>query len=165
MMSFMKWLSTVDGAVIDRVYQPIADRLADRSSPKQISLFCLMGDIVAVGGLFVVDYINHGMAMDFTGGVGLLLGPVIYLGAAMRPETNGARNPLRVMMIFLLARLSILLGFVLMILVLAIEPNLNRSIRIFGYFCFLSFAYFEACDKRPPARRSVWISATPVTTR
>lgn len=164
-MKFMKWLEKADGAVIDHVYQPIADRLADRSSPKQISLFCLMGDIVAFFSIFVIDYMNQGMTLNLSGGFPLLVGPAIYWAAARRPETTGARNPLRIVTMFVVSRLTVLLGFAFMVPEAFVEPRITKSIGTLGYFCFLSFAYFEACDKRPPARRSVWISATPATTR
>lgn len=146
----MRRLRDIDGAIIDYVAQPIANRLADVATPKQISLFLLMGVLFANAILFISQW-KTSNTIDLGLGLMFLLGPGMYFSASRRPDTNGrGANPCRVLPSFIATRLvSLIVGA----WAFFSDPTIDGWISLASVWLWVGYVYFEACGNPPPRPR------------
>ena len=146
----LKMLKYLDGALIDCVFQPAANRLQDWGSPKQISMFCLMGFLVTLGATIALEAATQ-HTLNVVDGVLFLLGPAIYYSSGIHDFTSKARNPLRVMPLWIAMRVFVLLLFVgLTGSDIIVGFSILSFVQVIRGMCMVSQFYFEACDKPPP---------------
>lgn len=145
----MKFLTSIDGAIIDNVYQPIANRLSWLMRPKELFLFCLMGDIIGTLVSMYLAYISNQVYFGYA--LGAIILPVIYISSTHRPDTTSQfGNPMRIITFLIMARLASVISVPVGVVSLMRDTNLTNWVFQFSFFLYVCFMYFEACNAPPP---------------
>ncbi len=156
----MNLLRLIDGFVIDRIAQPLFDRIGDRPTCFDAARFG-MGGMVAMGmlsGLSGDDAPDWPML--FSTGIILLFSPFVLMGldAMERQVRRGLMNPAR------LDPIRALTGIYFLCLTAVVAPldayrivtvgiDLDAACGLIFLLCGLAWIYGSACTVPPPRRR------------
>lgn len=157
----MSLFRAIDDVLFDRLFQPFVNRLHWLAAPKDIALFFLSGDILAL----LVQVFVRWRALDWAGmlfsGASAVLCAFYYIQISWFPPNArlGTRNPWRISPKMMFCRFLFLLGVVVALPYIA--PGGSTIMRLDGLDQFLGVVtlYILACDKPPPSvskRRLFW---------
>lgn len=152
-------LGRVDDFLIDRVFQPMADRMAERCSPLRLGATCLEQSFLIAMVLIGLDALGGRLSWGWAGVWGMLylVGGgflVRFIGRTDRYLRLGRVNPLRLVhrgpRLFVL----VLAPFDLLRLVaLSSEPWASKAMALACLVLMVGGMFFSACQKLPPAER------------
>lgn len=156
-------LSALDNALLDRVFQPIADRLVERTSCFELARSLLFGVLVLVLAIVCADYLEgrlRGWEILWTPSLFYIAWVNLYFvrdaenGAKRRSGTmNGLRNRMAWQRLYWLVMLALSLYW------FALGPRTCSSfLSVWLDLCLVGATYFMACEKTepPPHRARAW---------
>ncbi len=164
-MTIADFLTRADDMLLDRVFQPVADRLGDRPDAFDVGMSLQIGAIVfllaADGALLAVHRLGWaGAAWDgLSAAAGVWFYRVMLVWRGMVRE--GHANPLRP--VYRPLRLFALVYALFSVWQIATALPSDRLAMVFDAASNLTFVagmYFIACERRPPVRKAA-VPASP----
>ena len=164
-------LTRIDRAVLDQVFQPIADRLADYAGPPVLAESALVGSAVMTLGQVAADLRTEGLEISTVVFGALNLAGAVWLVRWYRAHgalSAGAANPFREMPAWVSLRLfsiaNLLVSVVLPMLGVSsigvgwlslplVTSGLSTAFDISSGLLCLAGLYLAACHKPPPRLR------------
>lgn len=163
-MKFIPPFWQIDAAIIARVFQPIANLLSGRTTPKNIGLFFAVGSICATGVMVFLSSSGEEMISSIALNFIFFIEYLIYSKQhdAVRSMTSSRTlNPLQAFF----RLISLLIALLCLMQVITLEVGLVRAsdVEVLRDVVFLAATmfstaamYFLACDQPPPRQRFSW---------
>ncbi len=165
-MSVADRVNQFDVWLLDRVFQPMVDRLPERPSGFDIGLSLQLGAVV-LSAASIVALIATGVIGVLNGFSNVLIwlfGVAFYIGnSRMRPLVRpGHANPLRLMLQGMRPLSIPFLGYSVWIMVSA-PPELEMAFRFnaLADLLYVIGLYVISCQPKPPAYRRTVVDWTP----
>ena len=159
-----------DGWLLDRVFQPLVDRLPERPSGFDIGMSLQLGAVVldAFSLVAIIATGRIGFGNGLWNGLMWIFAAVFYVGMArMRPLVKpGHANPLRLMLQGM-RPLSIPFGIYNIWITLDAIPQLAIALRFnaLASVVYVIGLYFISCQPRPPRYSRTVVDWTPRVVR
>lgn len=144
----------LDEFLLDKVFQPVADRYADRMTCFDFAKNCATGAAVAIAARAVLGYFD-GVLSGFTVAFGFFAIMAAFwlrkLAAdADRTQKEGLLNPMRITL--LPARVfTVIVGIPMAILFMIVDGTLPDAFFLMEMSLWTATYYFISCQKNPPA--------------
>lgn len=163
----MNPLRVLDDAILDHVFQPIANRCVSFATPRKLELFCLSGDMVLTLTVIALELQgeNLGQFFNFLLGFSFVMTGIRYVIRSHMSEYLGGktRNPERVDPLYRMLRIQDVLVSAFLIGALFIVGSFPYFLFVLSFLASLASGYFAACDRAPPSERrakvSPWLAA------
>lgn len=148
-------MRALDEFLLDKVFQPVADRYADRMNCFDFARTCAMGVAVFIAARVVPGYFSgvlNGMSLVF-GFIAMMVAFWLrkLAGDFDRTQKEGLLNPMRISL--LPARLfSVIVGVPVAILFVVVDSGISDVFFLMEMILWMTTYYFISCRKNPPAR-------------
>jgi hypothetical protein len=141
-------LRRIDDFLIDRVFQPVTDRLASVTSPCAMAAFLLVGFLVS-NEAWCITYGHYVLA--FLAGCTFAAAYLMAVDEDKKPLSNTLPS---VRIIHFIPRMiGLMLLTPLMVLLTPLNFHILHPLADIGWWLYLMALYFMACRKMPPPKR------------